>query len=44
MGLWKSDDLWIFKKKDNDLIYIENTSKSEFVNMQQCKKATRVQG
>ena len=29
--LWKSDDLWIFKPKDNDSIYgyIENTSKSK---------------
>ena len=25
-GIWKSDDLWIFKTKENDLIYIENTS------------------
>ena len=24
-GVWKSDDLWIFKTKDDDLIYIENT-------------------
>ena len=28
-GLWKSVDLWIFKPKDNDSIYIENTSKSK---------------
>ena len=28
-GIWKSDDLWIFKTKDNDLIYIENTSKKK---------------
>ena len=28
-GVWKSDDLWIFKTKDNDLIYIENTSKTK---------------
>jgi len=28
-GVWKSDDLWIFKSKDDDLIYIENTSKTK---------------
>ena len=28
-GVWKSDDLWIFKPKDDDLIYIENTSKAK---------------
>ena len=28
-GVWKSDDLWIFKTKDNDLVYIENTSKTK---------------
>merc|ERR1719350_655238 len=28
-GVWKSDDLWIFKTNDNDLIYIENTSKTK---------------
>ena len=28
-GLWKSLDSWIFKTKDNDLIYIENTSKTK---------------
>ena len=28
-GIWKSDDLWIFKTKINDLIYIENTSKKK---------------
>ena len=28
-GLWKSMDLWNFKTKDNDLIYIENTSKTK---------------
>ena len=28
-GIWKSDDLWIFKTKDNDLVYIENTSKTK---------------
>ena len=30
-GVWKSDDLWIFKPKDNDSIYgyIEITSKSK---------------
>ena len=28
-GVWKSDDLWSFKPKDNDLIYIENTSKTK---------------
>ena len=27
-GVWKSDDLWIFKPKDDDLIYINNTSKA----------------
>ena len=27
--LWKSDDLWIFKPKDDELIYIENTSKTK---------------
>ena len=43
-GVWKSDHLWIFNQTNNDdLIYIENTSKSEFVNKQQYKKATRVQ-
>ena len=25
-GIWKSDDLWIFKTKEDDLIYLENTS------------------
>ena len=25
-GIWKSDDLWIFKTEEDDLIYIENTS------------------
>ena len=34
-----SDKEWNFKTKD-DLIYIENIS--EFVEKQQCKKATRV--
>ena len=28
-GLWKSTDLWTFTTKDNDLIYIENTSKTK---------------
>merc|ERR1719362_1763570 len=28
-GVWTSDDLWIFKTKDDDLIYIENTSKTK---------------
>ena len=28
-GVWKSDDLWIFKPKDDDLNYIENTSKAK---------------
>ena len=28
-GLWKSGDWWVFKTKDADLIYIENTSKSK---------------
>ena len=27
--VWKSDDLWLFKAKDDDLIYIENTSKTK---------------
>ena len=29
MGVWKSDDLWIFKNKGDDLIYIENTSNTK---------------
>ena len=28
-GLWKSVDSWTFKTKDDDLIYIENTSKTK---------------
>ena len=28
-GIWKSDDLWKFKTKIDDLIYIENTSKKK---------------
>ena len=28
-GLWKSNDSWIFKTKDIDLILIENTSKTK---------------
>ena len=28
-GLWKSVDSWNFNTTDNDLIYIENTSKSK---------------
>ena len=28
-GLWKSVDSWIFKTKDDDLICIENTSKTK---------------
>ena len=28
-GVWKSDDLWIFKTKSYDMIYIENTSKAK---------------
>ena len=28
-GLWKSVDSWNFKTKDDDLIYIENTSKTK---------------
>ena len=35
-GIWKSNDSWVFKPKDDDLIYIENTSKMKvletFVN------------
>ena len=27
-GVWKSDDFWLFKTKDDDLIYIENTSQN----------------
>ena len=27
--VWKSDDLWIFKTKGDDMIYIENTSKAK---------------
>merc|ERR1711971_1272129 len=27
--VWKSDDLWIFKAKGDDMIYIENTSKAK---------------
>ena len=34
--IWKSNDSWVFKPKDDDLIYIENTSKTKvletFVN------------
>ena len=28
-GIWKSVDSWVFKPKDDDLIYIENTSKTK---------------
>ena len=28
-GLWKSVDSWIFKPKDDELIYIENTSETK---------------
>ena len=28
-GLWKSNDLWKFKTNTDDLIYIENTSKTK---------------
>ena len=28
-GLWKSVDSWIFKTKDDEVIYIENTSKTK---------------
>merc|ERR1719362_410600 len=28
-GVWKSDDSWIFKPKDDDLIYIENISNTK---------------
>ena len=28
-GLWKSVDSWTFKTKNDDLIYIENTSKTK---------------
>ena len=27
-GLWKSVDSWIFKSKDDDVIYVENISKT----------------
>ena len=27
-GIWKSVDSWTFKTKDDDLVYIENTSKA----------------
>ena len=27
-GHWKSDESWVFKTEDDDLIYIENTSKT----------------
>ena len=30
-GLWKSVDLWNFKTKDDDFIYIENISKTKFL-------------
>ena len=30
-GLWKSVDSWTFKSKDDDLIYIENTSKTKIL-------------
>ena len=30
-GLWKSVDLWNFKTKDDGLVYIENTSKTKFL-------------
>ena len=30
-GLWKSVDMWNFKTKDDDLIYIENISKAKFL-------------
>ena len=28
-GIWKSVDSWVFKPKGDDLIYIENTSKTK---------------
>jgi len=28
-GFWKSDDLWIFKPKDDDMFYIENTNETK---------------
>ena len=28
-GVWKSDDLWNFKSKGDDMIYIDNTSKAK---------------
>ena len=28
-GLWKSDDSWTFTNQDDDLMYIENTSKTK---------------
>ena len=30
-GVWKSDDLWNFKTKDDDLIYVENTSETKIL-------------
>ena len=37
-GIWKSDDLWIFKKRNNEsniieLIYIENASKEKVIGL-----------
>ena len=32
-GLWKSDDLWIFKMQKNGSIYIENTSQAKFLGV-----------
>ena len=30
-GVWKSVDMWNVKTKDDDLIYIENISKTKFL-------------
>ena len=32
-GLWKSVDSWTFKTKGDDLIYIENTSKTKVLGL-----------
>ena len=32
-GLWKSNDAWNFKTENNDLIYIENTSKTKVLGI-----------
>ena len=32
-GVWKSDDFWSVRPKDDDLIYIENTSKTKVLGV-----------